>query len=325
MPRKVDEVIEPINAKFGSVAKAIVKPEEELIHRYALMSGPLPIANVDLQCAVLDDETRVLSATSIFTAFKRPRKGMNSRLEVDGTRVPPFLAAQNLKPYITQEVIERTKLIKYRDGSTIKTGYNSELLADMCDIYLAARRDGPDVLTESQKDLAIQAEILQSAFARVGIASVIDEATGYQKVRTNDALRVLLSRYIADGLKKWLLTFPDSFFTELDKLYGNEKTTSRNRPMYYGKFINKYVYEPIENGYVKAELNKLNIDEDGNRKARFHQWLSDQGRDVLIRQIGRVEARMEMFKTITSFKQAETRQKVITIAPYMFDEMNRII
>lgn len=81
----------------------------------------------------------------------------------------------------------------------------------MCDLYLRARRDG--ALTESQLPLAVQAEILQSAFARVGIAAVIDEATGYQKVRGNDALRLLLGRYIADGLRKWLNTFPDSFFS----------------------------------------------------------------------------------------------------------------
>jgi len=81
----------------------------------------------------------------------------------------------------------------------------------MCEIYLQARRDG--VLTESQKKLASEAETLQSAFARVGIAGVIDEATGYQKVRSNDALRVLLSRYIADGLRKWVKTFPDSFLS----------------------------------------------------------------------------------------------------------------
>lgn len=316
-------IITPINATLDQVASAIVADGSPRIKRYALMSGDLPIANVDLSCAVLDDEMRILSASSIFQAFKRPRKGMNDRLELEGTKLPPFLAAKNLEPFITQEVIDRTKLIEYRDGGSIKSGYDSALLADMCEIYLTARRHGK--LIASQLPLAEQAEILQTAFAKVGIASVIDEATGYQRVRTNDALRVLLSRYIAEGLRKWLKTFPDSFFAELDRLYGNETTTSRNRPIYYSKFINKYVYDPIENGYVKAELDKLNIEEDGTRKARFHQWLSDQGRDVLIRQIGRVEARMEMFKAIEDFKTAEKRQKIISIAPYLFDDMNKII
>jgi len=102
-------------------------------------------------------------------------------------------------------------------------------------------------------------------------------------------------------------------------------TRPRNRPVYYGRFINKYIYDAIENGYIKAELDKLNIDDEGKRKARFHQWLSEDGRDTLIRQIGRVEARMEMFKNIEGFKKAEDKQKAISIAPYMFDEMNQII
>ena len=193
---KKKQIIDAIDTSFDNGAND--KSKNNL--RYALLSGALPIGEMELQCAVLNDETRVLTATSVFKAFKRSRKGINSRLEIDGTTIPPFLAAKNLKPYINQDVLSRTILIKYKDGSTIKSGYNSELLVDMCEIYLQARRDG--VLTENQKKLALEAEILQSAFARVGIAGVIDEATGYQKVRSNDALRVLLSRYIADGLRK---------------------------------------------------------------------------------------------------------------------------
>jgi hypothetical protein len=324
MPKETDNIINPINADFDSVVSAVSKGENDDIKRRALMSGPLPIANIDLHCAVLDDETRIISATSIFAAFKRPRKGMNNRLTLGGDQIPPFLASKNLKPYLNQDIIGRTKLIHYRDGNSIKSGYNSELLVDMCEVYLQARRD-TGVLTEAQEKLAVQAEILQSAFARVGIAAIIDEATGYQRVRGSDALRILLARYINDGLRKWLQTFPDSFFIELDKLYGNETTASGKRPQYYGKFINKYVYDPIENGYVKSELDKLNITDDGKRRAKFHQWLSDEGRDVLIRQIGRVEARMEMFKNINTFKNAEAKQKAISVAPYLFDDMNKII
>lgn len=293
------------------------------ISKKALLSGPLPIAGTELQCAVLDDETRVLSASSIFTAFGRPRKGINSRMEITGIKIPPFLASNNLRPYLTEDILKRLELITYDDGGKVKSGYNAELLVDMCEVYLQARRD--DKLIESQFKLAIQAEILQSAFARVGIAAIVDEATGYQKVRSNDALRLLLVRYVAEGLQKWMKTFHDSFFHQLDRLYGNEKTTSRARPMYYGKFINKYIYDPLENGYIKTELDKLNITDEGKRKARFHQWLNVDGRDSLIRQISRVEARMELFPNIEAFKQAEIRQKAISVAPYLFDEMNKII
>lgn len=84
------------------------------------------IAGIELDCAVLDDGTRVLSAKAVFDAFGRARKGMNERLEIDGTKVPPFLAAKNLRNHIDQSVIERTKLIEYQDGNSVKTGYTAQ-------------------------------------------------------------------------------------------------------------------------------------------------------------------------------------------------------
>ena len=289
----------------------------------ALYIGKLPIGDVELDCAVLEDGTRVLTASSIFSAFGRTRKGMNSRLEVDGTKIPPFLASKNLESYINQQVIDRTTIITYLDGKTKKQGYEATLLPVMCRIYLQARRENK--LLSTQEKLATKSEILLESFAMVGIDALVDEATGYQHDRKHDALRLLLSKYISEGLQRWMLTFPDSFFKELDRLYSNEETTSRKRPLYYGRFINKYVYEPIEHGYVKKELDSLNINEEGKRKARFHQWLNDNGRNMLLHQIGRVQGLMETCGDIESFKRASKKQRDISIAPYLFDEMNRII
>lgn len=334
-----EQEIQPIDASLDEIASSLVssKPTQKskqlskiennitssMIPK-ALYRGILPIGELELDCAVLDNGMRVLTATSIFTAFGRARKGMNSRLEIDGTRLPPFLAAKNLEAHINQDVIERTVQIKYLDGSKEKTGYVATLLPKMCEVYLSARRSKAGLLA-SQERLAEQSEILLSALAQVGIDALVDEATGFQYDRKHDALRMLLSKYIAEGLQKWIRTFPDSFFIELDKLYDNEPTTSRKRPQYYGNFINKYVYEPIENGYVKSKLNELNVTSDGRRKARFHQWLNEDGRNILIHQIGRVQGLMEMCLTIDTFKRAATKQKQISVAPYLFDDMNQII
>lgn len=288
----------------------------------AMYWGVLPIGDMQLDCVVLDNGMRVLTATSVFVAFGRSRKGMNSRLEIDGTKLPPFLAAKNLEPFISQLVIDRTKQVKYLDGKQEKMGYIATLLPSMCEVYLSARRNG--ALVSSQDKLAEKSEVLLSALAHVGIDALVDEATGYQLDRRHDALRILLSKYIAEGLQKWILTFPDSFFTELDRLYGNEKTTSRNRPQYYGHFINKYIYDPIENGYVKEKLNELNIGDDGKRKARFHQWLSNDGRQILTLQIGRIQGKMEDCTGIKQFKSKQEKQKLISIAPYLFEEMNQL-
>lgn len=290
----------------------------------AKYTGKLPIGNVKLDCAVLDDNSRVLTASSVFSAFHRSRKGMNSRLEIEGTKLPPFVAAKNLEPYISSDFLTRTMLIKYLDGNQEKTGYLATILPGICNIYLTARRDG--VLVSSQQKIAAQAEILLTAFASVGIDALVDEATGFQYERRHDALKILLAQYLAEGMQKWILTFPDSFFAALDHLYRNEPTTAKMRPQYYGKFINKYVYDPIENGYVKKELDKLNIDPiTKQRKARFHQWLSENGRNVLTLQIGKVLSLMEVSNSVEEFKSLARRQKLNSIMPSLFDDVDNLL
>ena len=297
---------------------------EETTLSKALYVGSLPIGDIELECAVLDDNSRILTATSLFTAFGRSRKGMNDRLEIAGTKLPPFVAAKNLEPFITTGLLDRTIPIKYLDGTQEKTGYLATILPSICDVYLAARRN--NALVTSQQKIATQAEILLSALASVGIDALIDEATGFQYDRKTDALRILLARYLAEGMQKWVLTFPDSFFVELDRLYSNEKTTSRARPLYYGRFINKYIYEPIENGFIKKELDKKNIIPDTKkRRSRFHQWLSDDGRTVLIHQIGRVQGLMEACRNIDHFRLLAKEQKTNSLMPGLFDDLDKLI
>lgn len=330
MPDK--DTIEPINASFDVVAKAMVAPtwvgaKEAL--PVALYSGVLPIAGIELDCAVLEDGTRVLSERAVHRAFGSKRGGSHwKRMKANegGANLPSFLSATNLAEYIPGPLVDELEQpVRYQVGAggAVANGMKAELLPEICGVWLAARRG--DDLHPSQEHLAKQAEVLLEAFAKVGIIALVDEATGYQLDRKHDALRLLLNKYIAEGLQKWLHTFPDSFFAELDRLYGNPRTSPRSRPQYYGRFINKYVYDPIENGYVKAELDRLNITDEGKRRARFHQWLTDEGRTILTRQIGRVEGIMGMCKDIDHFKQVARRQKTITVAPYLFDDMNRII
>lgn len=323
------DIIDPIfDGTFDEVTGKIVSDAVSGEILDAIYSGKLPIGDIELDCAVLDGGVRVLSERAVHRAFGSKRGGSHwKRMKENegGANLPSFLSAKNYKPYISSglEVALKTPVL-YRTnaGATPANGIRAELLPEICGVFLSARRKGD--LHPSQEHLALQAEILMEAFAKVGIVALVDEATGYQLDRSHDALRLLLSKYIAEGLQKWLKTFPDAFFAELDRLYGND-TSHGKRPQYYGKFINKYVYEPLENGYVKKELDKLNITDEGKRRARFHQWLNEEGRNMLIHQIGRVQGLMEMCDGIDHFRTVARKQKTVSIAPYLFDDMNRII
>ena len=72
--------------------------------------------------------------------------------------------------------------------SDLGHGYDADVLVDVCKAVIRAAEK--DKLTTSQDPLVAQARILLQAFAKVGVAALIDEATGYQKIRSPDALRI---------------------------------------------------------------------------------------------------------------------------------------
>lgn len=324
MVKNKGDNIEPIDASFDEVAMSITLNNDSTPKKIlkSTHEGILPLAGVNLNVAVLEDSTRIINQAAVFKAFGRTKRG-RAKTDLRVLNRPAFLDARNLQPFIGKDLEGVLKTVSYTSTTgALVEGYDARILPKICKVYLDTRE--ADELVKQQEPLARASEILLLALADIGITSLVDEATGYQKDRKHDALRLLLSQYIEEGLQKWLKTFPDDFFIELDRIYGNQKTTSQKRPQYYGRFINKYIYDPIENGYVKNKLNQLNITDEGKRKARFHQWLTDEGRTILIHQIGRVQGLMEDCPDIEKFKHKANKRKKVSIAPYLFDEMNEI-
>jgi hypothetical protein len=107
----------------------------------------------------------------------------------------------------------------------------------------------------------------------------------------------------------------------MDRLYKNPITRPTKRPLYYGKFINKYIYEPLEDGYVKQDLDKKNITDEGRRRARFHQWLTEFGVNQLTIQMGRVLGIMEISPNLRRFKENIQRQSGLSVIQLrLFDD-----
>ena len=97
-------------------------------------------------------------------------------------------------------------------------GYADELLPEVCDVLIRADRAG--VLTHNQKHIADRAHIIMKGLARLGIAGLIDEATGYQEVRDKQALQALLDAYLRKELAAWAKRFPDEFYEHIFRLRG---------------------------------------------------------------------------------------------------------
>lgn len=283
---------------YNYAIKEEIKVDEKLPK--VMYSGKVKIGEKELSCAVLDDETRILTNTAIFQAFDRPRKGKASesyRLQ----NVPAFINANNLKPYIEKEFENEDFSVKYVRNGREFTGYRAEILPHICDIYLSARDDG--VLTENQKPLAVASDILMRSLAKIGIIALIDEATGYQFERDTKALQVLLSQYISEEFLPWVKTFPDDFYVQMFRLRGWDYKGRLKTP-YAGQITNFLVYNRLPEG-VLEELKRLNpiLNKNGYRKHKLHQGLTKEvGYQHLSQQISTVTTMMRGFDTWEEFE-----------------------
>lgn len=233
---------------------------------------PLRIGNVDIECYVLEDGTRVINQGSMLEALGRSRRP--KVLPDDDPDLPPLLQMRAIRPYLTPEMIEAAQPVRFVTPTGVKVGYKAELLPDICEAWLAARSSGG--LRASQMPTANAAEIIVRGLARVGIIALVDEATGYQDVRSKDALAKILEKWVAEELQPWVKTFPVDFYKEMFRLRGLKfDPESVRRPGYFGHLTNNVVYKRVAPG-VFDEIKAQRARDDKKKKAKFHQQLSQE-------------------------------------------------
>jgi hypothetical protein len=105
-----------------------------------LKSGTLVIGEMELPCAVLEDETRVVSERGITKALGGKRGGAHwRRKKADpiGANMPVFLSANNLTDYISDEL--RMALINpihfLTESNSIANGIKADLIPDICEVW----------------------------------------------------------------------------------------------------------------------------------------------------------------------------------------------
>lgn len=258
---------------------------------------PLRIGGVDLDAYVLEDGTRVLSQAGFLRAL-----GRNKRAAYRSLDVPPMLQGAGLEPYLTSEILEKSRPIAFRaPNGTRANGYRAELLPDVCEIYLKAR--DADRLAPNQRPVAKQAEILMRGLATVGIIALVDEATGYQELRAKNDLVRILEEFIAKELQPWVKTFPDDFYREMFRLRGLVfPTDTVKRPQYFGVLTNDIVYSRLAPG-VLSELKRLTPKDDrGRHKDTLFQRLSqNKGYPKLREHLGSVVTMMKLSNWYSDF------------------------
>ena len=143
----------------------------------------------------------------------------------------------------------------------------------ICEVWLKAREEG--ALKTGQLGIAAKAEILMRGLAHIGIIALVDEATGYQAVRSRQALQEILEQFIAKDLQPWTKTFPDEFYENLFRLRGWQyKPLNARRPGVVAAYTVNLIYERLAPGVLEELRKKTPKKVKGRRTHKLFQNLT---------------------------------------------------
>lgn len=223
----------------------------------ALYAGKLFDGLVD--CYVLDDKRRVIS-----------QRGMVRTLTGGGAKDGKITRFVERLPEKFRHLASGPAIEFILPSGGRALGRESEWAVDVWQAYVDAHFAGE--LHPAQEELARHSANILRSLGKVGLAALIDEATGYQEVRASDELRGLFARYLRDEPMAWTRMWDDEVVGKLCSLYQVERS-GKVFPAFLGTVIGK-LYQTILPADVYAELKQRNG--SGNeRQGKHHQFFRD--------------------------------------------------
>lgn len=256
---------------------------------FAKWRGSIDIGGEEIDCYVLDTEQRVISL----------RATMKAIANADSGNLGSYIGVTALKPFINKDKV-LGELIEFSiPGTNLKgLGMTTEHFELICRGYVQALYHGA-ALTDRQREIAIKCAVLTAGLTRTGLDALIDEATGYQYERAEDALQVKLRAFIAEELRAWEKTFPDALWEEFGRLT-NWSEPLRSRPKWWGKLVIELIYNTLDPDVARyLRENKPPPD------IRWHQQLTA---DVGVRQlVSRCYEIIGIAKTCNDIKELKAK------------------
>ncbi len=279
----------------------------------ATHEAPVRIGDTEIMAAVLPNGKRLLSQGTFLRAIGRsrtPKAGTGGFSTVDG--LPFFLQAEQLSPFISEELrLSTTPILFVSKAGRRTVGYEAELLPMVCDVYLKFRDSCAGKIPRNYEHIITACDVLMRGLAIVGIIGLIDEATGYQEVRSRRALQDLLDKYLRRELAAWAKRFPDEFYRHIFRLRGWEwKEMASHRPGAVAHYTNDIVYARLAPGILEELQARNPTDERGRRKAKHHQWLTDD--------VGHPALAQHLYAVIGLMRASASWQQFITMLDMAF-------
>jgi hypothetical protein len=238
------------------------------------MSRPKTIATGTLfdvcDCYVLDGAVRVLS-----------KRGLIQMLSRNGRKAGDFEEYLAALPKRYEHLAADAKLEFILPGGRVGHAVDVDTVLAICVAYDEA--DEANELRKNQRHLARNARRVIRAAAKVGLTALVDEATGYEAIRE----RGELGRLFRDELGAWEETFSPKLVARLCALglagEKHAKWTGGRYPRPLAKAFRR-IYDLIIGETATRHLKALNP--EPHLGSNHHQWLTDEVRELLKRNMG---------------------------------------
>jgi hypothetical protein len=271
----------------------------------AIAEGTLIIGDLRIACAVLEDETRVLTQEGFLTAIGRAGKAKGGEgAGVDGKAA--FLRARNLEPFISKDLVVSTSPVEFvplrgpgYQGRAF--GYRAKLLPDVCWVYQDAMAAGK--LLPSQEHIGRASRDFLRALTNHAIDDLVDLATGFEDMRKRRAINKIIDQYVEKAARPWVKMFDLSFYRHIYRLnqwdFDPENTA---RPGVIGTWTND-IYDRLAPGVREALHARVRRNAKGKPTQKLTQLLTaEEGRPAMERLLEGVILLMRMSEKWTEFK-----------------------
>lgn len=239
----------------------------------ALCEGLLEIGSVEIECYVLDSMKRVIHKRGMAKALGMKSEGGNVFMRAMSRKGLGSEIGEDLRSKLDNPIVFKTLTLD------LGHGYDATILIDICQAIIDASK--AKKLGAGQEALAVQAEIIIRASAKLGIVALVDDATGFIADKRREQYKELFREFIRDEIKLYdEPQFPDQLFDVIYKIYGlPRKADAKNHPQFFGRFIRKYIYEPLanSNGAILEMLDERNpvVYVNGGRRYKMFNFLSE--------------------------------------------------
>lgn len=261
---------------------------------------------VDVECYVLSDpsKTAVISQSGMARALGfGPRGNVFERFTGSET-MADFGGAELLRKFQNPLSFQWGSGGAEQPPSAIK-GYDAALLIDLCQAIAAASAAGR--LGKRYEKIVRQAAIITGASAKSGIKGLVYALAGYSP--STAEVIAAFKFYVQQEAKKYEAEFPPELYMAWHRLY-QIPVPVRGKPWLFKELTLKHIYVPLASsrGKILELLRDAKAKDEGHRRSKLFQFLSEVGTRALRMHMGRILEMAEAAKTKSEYENRITER-----------------